>query len=347
MKARARSLGRLHPFRGPDRSRRLRHPRREERARRGGEGLRRRRDAGPPRPPARAGAWASTAWPPTPRRYLLGESGGEQELDDLCRTLEALGQAGVPSCPRPCTWGSTPATGGHQGRPPRGGYTMHAVDLEVMRRSLAERPLIWWSTPKRTSSAACGCTSASSLSPRAWTSASSSTPPTRPSPRRSSPPYAGRASWTPSPAPTAGCSTASGRATVRVNIYDDIRAFGAGEDLPHPLPQRPRHHPHPRRLPGSGPRRRGHEHAAGGADAALDQLRRGPADRPPAPLRRRQRLPGHGRPTRGLRAGHPGAPSKSPRARRVPCRLRSRGQTPRPAPVSASSRSPPAGSCRT
>ena len=68
-----------------------------------------------------AGAWASTAWPPTPRRYLLGESGGEQELDDLCRTLEALGQAGVLSCPRPCTWGSTPATGGHQGRPPRAG----------------------------------------------------------------------------------------------------------------------------------------------------------------------------------------------------------------------------------
>ena len=44
----------------------------------------------------RLGLWVYRVAPPTPRRYLLGESGGDQELDDLCRTLAALGRAGVP-----------------------------------------------------------------------------------------------------------------------------------------------------------------------------------------------------------------------------------------------------------
>ena len=78
--------------------------------------------------------------PPTPRRYLLGESGGEQELDDLCRTLEALGQAGVPFMSTPVHLGINPGYRGGIKGVHRGGYTMHAVDLEVMRRSLAERP---------------------------------------------------------------------------------------------------------------------------------------------------------------------------------------------------------------
>src|SRR4051812_30913757 len=34
--------------------------------------------------------------PPTPTDYLLGRPGGDAELDDLSRTLEALGRAGVP-----------------------------------------------------------------------------------------------------------------------------------------------------------------------------------------------------------------------------------------------------------
>ena len=46
-----------------------------------------------------------------------------------------------PSCPRPCTWGSTPATGGGiKGVPPRRRYTMHAVDLEVMRPQPGRAP---------------------------------------------------------------------------------------------------------------------------------------------------------------------------------------------------------------
>lgn len=78
--------------------------------------------------------------PPTPRRFLLGEAGGEAELDSLCRTLEALGRAGVPFMSTPVHLGINPGYRGAIKGVHRGGYTMHAVDLEVMRRSLAADP---------------------------------------------------------------------------------------------------------------------------------------------------------------------------------------------------------------
>lgn len=78
--------------------------------------------------------------PPTPRRYLLGESGGDQELDDLCRTLEALGRAGVPFMSTPVHLGINPGYKGHVRGVHRGGYTMVGFDVEVMRRTLAEKP---------------------------------------------------------------------------------------------------------------------------------------------------------------------------------------------------------------
>jgi mannonate dehydratase len=78
--------------------------------------------------------------PPTPRRFLLGESGGDKELDDLCRTLEALAKAGVPFMSTPVHLGINPGYRGGIKGVHRGGYTMHAVDLAVMRQSLADRP---------------------------------------------------------------------------------------------------------------------------------------------------------------------------------------------------------------
>jgi mannonate dehydratase len=78
--------------------------------------------------------------PPTPRNYLLGLSGGEQEVDNLCRTLEALGKAGVPFMSMPLHLGVNPGYRGAVRAVHRGGYTMHAFDMEVMRRSLAEKP---------------------------------------------------------------------------------------------------------------------------------------------------------------------------------------------------------------
>ena len=79
--------------------------------------------------------------PPTPRRFLLGEPGGDAELDDLCRTLEALGRAGVPFMSTPVHLGVNPGYRGAVKGVHRGGYTMHAFTLEAMRRSIAAKPL--------------------------------------------------------------------------------------------------------------------------------------------------------------------------------------------------------------
>jgi len=78
--------------------------------------------------------------PPTPERYLLGQPGGEEEVDHLCRTLAALGQAGVPFMSMPLHLGVNPGYRGGVTRTHRGGYQMHGFELAVMRASLATRP---------------------------------------------------------------------------------------------------------------------------------------------------------------------------------------------------------------
>ena len=88
--------------------------------------------------------------PPTPERYLLGQPGGDAELDDLCRTLEALAKAGVPFMSMPVLLGNglsslsqKGANPGHYGNKVgvhRGGYKMYTFDASVMRRRLAESP---------------------------------------------------------------------------------------------------------------------------------------------------------------------------------------------------------------
>lgn len=79
--------------------------------------------------------------PPTPTRWLLGQPGGEVEVDNLCRTLEALARAGVPFMSVPHQLEDSPGRRGVVTNLHRGGYRMHAFDTAVMRRSLAERPL--------------------------------------------------------------------------------------------------------------------------------------------------------------------------------------------------------------
>jgi mannonate dehydratase len=82
--------------------------------------------------------------PPAPEAYLLGESGGDVEVEHLCRSVEALGRAGVPLVmirAHLVERGSNPgrtharATGVH-----RGGYTGTKFDLAAMRRELEVRP---------------------------------------------------------------------------------------------------------------------------------------------------------------------------------------------------------------
>src|SRR3712207_9226871 len=65
--------------------------------------------------------------PPTPRKYLLGESGGDAELDDLCRTLEALRRAGAPFMSTPVHLGINPGyRGAIRGCRHRGGRHTHS-----------------------------------------------------------------------------------------------------------------------------------------------------------------------------------------------------------------------------
>jgi mannonate dehydratase len=81
--------------------------------------------------------------PPTPTRYLLGLPGGEEELDQLCRTLEALGRAGVPIMSTPVHLVHLGSNAGYRGffqYRHRGGYRMHGFELERMRRELAADP---------------------------------------------------------------------------------------------------------------------------------------------------------------------------------------------------------------
>ena len=78
--------------------------------------------------------------PPNPTKYLLGEPGGDKELDDLCRTLEALARAGAPFMSTPVHYpGANPGYRGGYSARHRGGYTMHAFSAERMRKSLSEK----------------------------------------------------------------------------------------------------------------------------------------------------------------------------------------------------------------
>jgi mannonate dehydratase len=78
--------------------------------------------------------------PPDPRKFLLGQPGGEAELDNLCKTIEIFGQAGIPFMSMPVHLGVNPGYRGGYAKAHRGGYTMHAFDMERMRKNLADNP---------------------------------------------------------------------------------------------------------------------------------------------------------------------------------------------------------------
>jgi mannonate dehydratase len=82
--------------------------------------------------------------PPTPRRFLLGQPGGDEELEQLGRTVAILGRAGIPIMSMPLHLEDNPGYLGGVSREHRGGYTMHGFEMEIMRRRLAagERGLL-------------------------------------------------------------------------------------------------------------------------------------------------------------------------------------------------------------
>ncbi|HET8626215.1 MAG TPA: mannonate dehydratase [Thermomicrobiales bacterium] len=81
--------------------------------------------------------------PPRPYRFLRGEAGGDEDADTLCRTVEALGKAGVPFMSMPVHLRQNAGFRGVARRMHRGGYRMNGFTEAAMRQSIAERPLEW------------------------------------------------------------------------------------------------------------------------------------------------------------------------------------------------------------
>ena len=86
--------------------------------------------------------------PAEPQQFLRGEPGGEEQLDQLVKTIEILGQLDIPFMSVPVHMAQTPGNrhfnpgfrGGYQ-KVFRGGYTMGGFNRERMEKSIAEQPL--------------------------------------------------------------------------------------------------------------------------------------------------------------------------------------------------------------
>jgi mannonate dehydratase len=76
---------------------------------------------------------------PSPDRFMRGEAGGKEDLDNLCRTIACYGEAGIPIGRVGFAWESTPIHTTHQAEH-RGGYKYRGFDLELWQQKLAERP---------------------------------------------------------------------------------------------------------------------------------------------------------------------------------------------------------------
>jgi mannonate dehydratase len=74
---------------------------------------------------------------PSPDRFMRGEAGGKEDLDNLCRTIACYGEAGIPIGRVGFAWESTPIHTTHQAEH-RGGYKYRGFDLELWQQQLAE-----------------------------------------------------------------------------------------------------------------------------------------------------------------------------------------------------------------
>ena len=88
--------------------------------------------------------------PCEPLRYLRGEAGGEEEVDNLVKTIQVFGALGIPFMSVPIHL-INPGHRGGMRHVHRGGYTMHGFEVEKMEKSLAAEPLQekvtideWW-----------------------------------------------------------------------------------------------------------------------------------------------------------------------------------------------------------
>lgn len=95
-----------------------------------------------------AGLQLCRVTPPEPQDYLLGRPGGDEQIDQLVRTVEVLGEVGIPFVSMPVHLAQTPenrhlspAYRGSIVKTHRGGYTMGGFDVRKMEDSIAQAPL--------------------------------------------------------------------------------------------------------------------------------------------------------------------------------------------------------------
>lgn len=85
---------------------------------------------------------------PPPRKHLLREPGGEEEIDAICQTIRSLGEASIPLATIQFTFDELTGYGHPHSLAihttyqavHRGGYTYRGFDLEQRREILAEAP---------------------------------------------------------------------------------------------------------------------------------------------------------------------------------------------------------------
>lgn len=76
---------------------------------------------------------------PSVNKFLMGESGGEEEIENICKTIEYLGEASIPIA-RP-RFLDTPAIFTTHLAEHKGGYMQRAYNLELMKKQLAGKQL--------------------------------------------------------------------------------------------------------------------------------------------------------------------------------------------------------------
>jgi len=76
---------------------------------------------------------------PSPRNHMLGQPGGEQELENLCKTIDCLGEAEIPIARPTFLHEALPIATTHEAVF-RGGYTMRGFSLQLREKQLQANP---------------------------------------------------------------------------------------------------------------------------------------------------------------------------------------------------------------
>lgn len=74
---------------------------------------------------------------PSTNKFMLGQPGGEEEIANICKTIEGLGEARIP-IGRPNFITETPPVFSTHSAEHRGGYTMRGFNMDLRKRKLED-----------------------------------------------------------------------------------------------------------------------------------------------------------------------------------------------------------------